>query len=224
MNNFYVYSLIDPKDLSVYYIGKSKIDRRIERHFYPCNLNKSKYKYNPHKVNLIKKRKESGFEVENYFTQIAKNLSENKANELEKFLIREIGKENLTNLTDGGEGKAGFSHSQKTKDKISESLLGRSRSKELKEKISKAQKGRNLPKEQKDKIRKTSLENRDGNYKLTEEKVSEIKWLLQNTDYYHTEICKVYNVSNHTIGDISRGNTWTNISPQKPSSKIINKI
>ena len=47
-------------------------------------------------------------------------LSHEEALELESELISAIGRDSLTNLTDGGDGISGFTHSEETKRKIGE--------------------------------------------------------------------------------------------------------
>lgn len=74
------------------------------------------------------------------------NLSEQDALELEKILIRKIGRISietgpLTNLTDGGDGLSGYKHSQKTKELISKYSSGRKHSLSTKQKISSSQTG-----------------------------------------------------------------------------------
>ena len=51
-------------------------------------------------------------------------LSEEEAYNLEMELISVIGKENLTNLTDGGDGTNGFKHREETKRKIGKANSG----------------------------------------------------------------------------------------------------
>ena len=52
--------------------------------------------------------------------------------------------------------------------------------------------------------------------KLTREAVSHIKWDLEETDKTHVELGEKYDVSSTTIGEISRGATWTEVSKEKP--------
>jgi hypothetical protein len=120
--------------------------------------------------------KSGGFLVEILFD----NISWEEACNKEKLLIeelgrRDLGKGNLVNLTDGGEG--GLNHSaearkkisethkgknkppmsEETKIKISESLKGKIVSEETKIKMSKAQKGKIMPNEAKEKLRSINL-------------------------------------------------------------------
>jgi hypothetical protein len=84
---YYVYKHVRLKDDSIFYIGKGKGDRL------DCSKNRNKY-WN----NIVKK--DGGFT-----SKIVKdNLTEEEAFDLEKKMISEIGIDNLTNMTDGGEG------------------------------------------------------------------------------------------------------------------------
>jgi len=87
MENFYVYKHIRLKDGSTFYIGKGSGDRLH------CAKNR-----NVHWNNIVKK--DAGFKAE----IIKESLSEQEAFALEISLIKEIGIDNLTNMTDGGEG------------------------------------------------------------------------------------------------------------------------
>ena len=96
---------------------------------------------------------------------LAENLSKENADNLEKWLIKEIGRRDkglgpLVNLTDGGEGAIGRKVSDKTKEKISNSRMGKYAgdknprfgihlSDETKKKISIAKQGYVFTKEQK---------------------------------------------------------------------------
>lgn len=55
---------------------------------------------------------------------VCSGMAEDDAFELERFLIAEIGRENLCNLTDGGEGVSGLKMTQKNKDRLSSLFKG----------------------------------------------------------------------------------------------------
>lgn len=90
---------------------------------------------------------------------IAKNLTSEKAVEIEKFWIKHHGLDRLTNISPGGDGVNGFEHSIETRRKISEIMKGRDKGKALsiehREKLRIAATGRIRTDEEKEKIRNT---------------------------------------------------------------------
>ena len=126
-NEYYVYVYLDPRKVGdfkygefefgfePFYVGKGK-EYRYKRHLSESQLNDKS-----HKSNLIKKLINLG---EYPDILIVKNyLSENEALELEKELIRIIGRYDektgpLTNKTEGGDGISGYKWSEEQKDKI----------------------------------------------------------------------------------------------------------
>lgn len=89
---------------------------------------------------------------------LSKNLSEERAKNLEKDLIRHYKDLGISyNITDGGEGTYGWNPSEITKSKMSNSLKGRVITKEHRAKISKTLKGRKVPREHIERLRQISL-------------------------------------------------------------------
>lgn len=90
MNNFYIYFHINPSSKKVFYIGKGKGRRAWEKsgRSYYWNNYVNKYGYEIHIIN--------------------DNLSEKRAFDWEKLYISMFGRDNLVNLTDGGEGTSGM--------------------------------------------------------------------------------------------------------------------
>lgn len=167
MNKFYVYVLLDPRKpgkfeysdfcflYEPFYIGKGS-GRRINRHL--CD-DKKELSRNFFKTNIINKiNKELGLKP--FILKLKINLTEKEAFDLEKKLIQEIGRRDkklgtLTNLTNGGEGSSGYTHSEESKLKIGISskgripyIKGKKHTEETKNKISKSNKGKNLTIEQ----------------------------------------------------------------------------
>lgn len=101
-NIFYVYFHYRKDDGKIFYVGKGFKNR------YKSTANRNKYWHN-----TVNKH--------GYYSNIVQdNLSESDAFELEVFCIKEIGKENLCNITDGGDGVCGITRivTQETKDKL----------------------------------------------------------------------------------------------------------
>ncbi len=79
-----------------------------------------------------------------YVDVLATDLSVEDAEELEMFLIEEIGLDNLTNITIGGQkGRLGDTKTKEEREKISKSRMGMKFSQEQKDKISQSKKGQN---------------------------------------------------------------------------------
>lgn len=132
MKKYYVYNLCSYG--VVFYIGKgmkTESYNRIEYHLNYWKHNKNKKLKN--KINKLK----GVFDIEIIF----ESENEQECLDLEIKLIEEIGKENLCNLTNGGEGTSGFNHSEKTKQKISIWRKGKKLNKDTCNKITKNKTG-----------------------------------------------------------------------------------
>lgn len=142
---FYVYVLLDTLkngkfnygdysfDNEPFYVGKGHGNRCTE-HFYKSKLDKNLFKNNK-----IKKLLELG--IKPLILKISNNIFEIDAFELEKKLIKIIGRRDLklgplTNLTDGGEGIVGLIRTKEHRQKLGLSNKGRKLSEEAKKKIS----------------------------------------------------------------------------------------
>lgn len=128
-NNFYVYVYFDPsRDFEAFYIGKGKDNRSH------CHLTRTDK--HPFTQRLQKMAREGIIPIiERY-----ERLSEKAAFDLERVLIKEIGRKDLgngtlLNLSEGGEGPSGQIQSIETRLKRSEAQ--RNRSPEEKAKTSK---------------------------------------------------------------------------------------
>jgi len=124
MNDYYVYSLIDPRTNSIFYIGKGK-GKRMFQHF----KEKTDVHSNTEKQSIIKEIINEGFEV--ISETIAENLSENAAFLLEKILIYRIGRKifdegSLTNIVPGGEWNKDKPYFIKESDLPSEEVINES--------------------------------------------------------------------------------------------------
>lgn len=137
---YYVYQLIDPRTDIVFYIGKGQ-KRRMYTHVNEVIRGRVP-NGNDRLGNKIKKI--INFELKVKYKKVLITDDEQEAYTTEKKLIKEIGLENLCNLTGGGEGGAptGKKHH----------FFGKSLSKEHKKKLSEAHKGKKLSEEHKEKI------------------------------------------------------------------------
>lgn len=124
MNNYYIYCHIRKDTRRPFYIGKGIFNRAFDKKM-----------RNKHWHNIVKKH---GYEV----VILVDNISEDKAFELERLFIKNIGLKNLCNMTTGGEGISGLRHSKETRQKMSESRKGKPKSEEHKRKIAKAKLGK----------------------------------------------------------------------------------
>lgn len=141
MNNFYTYFHTRNDTGEVFYVGKGKGKRAHQ-------TNRGRHWSAIHKKH--------GRTVHFAMT----GLSESDAFEHEKFLIacfKDIGC-SLVNQTDGGDGISGFKHSEKTRSRISTSLVGHTVLAETRNALSRSLKGRAIhTDESKAKISKAQL-------------------------------------------------------------------
>jgi len=129
MQNYYVYVHRKATNGSVFYVGKGKGDRAYWKH------SRSKY-WN----NIVAKH---GYTVE----IVQSGMQEWWAHEMEIELIAFYGRDNLCNLTDGGEGVSGLKMSEEAK--IKASIAHSNPSPEVRARMSRGQKGRKMSEETK---------------------------------------------------------------------------
>lgn len=153
--NYYVYTYLDPRKPGRYsyktmsflyepiYIGKGK-DKRYLAHL--RFLHKKGKGYNPYFKNKLQRiMSKYSKDIKKYILILNNNLKEQEAFDVEKELIREIGRKDLklgplVNLTDGGDGISGVVVSTETREKMSKNhanvigdknpMFGKSRSHE----------------------------------------------------------------------------------------------
>jgi len=137
---YYVYQLIDPRTNDIFYIGKGQ-EKRMYQHVDAVKRNKIPNGSNTKLGNKIKKILILGLKIK--YKKVFITEIEQEAYDKEKQLIKEIGLENLCNLTYGGEGGGmlGKTISEKQKKQISNVHKGKILSDETKKKISDAQQG-----------------------------------------------------------------------------------
>jgi hypothetical protein len=159
---FHVYALLNPLkpgsyqydeytfDFEPFYIGKGKNKRLYDHVFKAKNTKQQTFR-----LNLIRKILSSG----NYPLSLTlrTDLSESDAFQIEKYVIGVIGRRDkgfgpLTNLSDGGEGDAGWSSNRK--GKTYSEIYGNEKASIIKEKLSATQRKRITSKDTKEKISK----------------------------------------------------------------------
>lgn len=149
IKTFYVYSLIDPINNEIFYVGKGTGSRC------KCHLQKSSSKRRSLRTKRIFKIQSK--QLQPIINIIHKNLTEQKAFQYEKLYIKiygrkDIGTGTLCNHTDGGEGAVGMICSFETKQKIAKSNTGKKHNAETLEKLRVSHLGHIHTEEQKKRI------------------------------------------------------------------------
>lgn len=124
MNNQCVYTHVHPENKIVFYVGMGIIKRAYDFKNRNRFWKRTVLKFGAPEVNII-----------------AQNLEPEKAAELEKFLIKYFGLNNLTNISPGGDNITGFVHSDESRKRISLANKGKKRSLETRKRISEGRKG-----------------------------------------------------------------------------------
>lgn len=133
---YYVYALKRPNGIP-FYIGKGSNGRITDHEIEAITLSKVK-QHNSYKINVINKIKRNNQKI--IYDILLFTNNENLAFDKEIKLITQH-KNILTNLTNGGEGTAGYKHSEEMNIKRSNMLKGKRLSNETKAKIGIANKG-----------------------------------------------------------------------------------
>jgi len=146
-DKFYIYAYLDPRKPGIYKYGEYSFDH--EPFYIGKGSNDRIYSLDKRSIyfkNKVNKLLKLGYKKSNIAIKIKFNISENLSFELEKLLIKTIGRKDLMlgplmNFTDGGEGQS--NPSEETRLKMSKIHKGNNTSEETKQKISKALKGEN---------------------------------------------------------------------------------
>ena len=150
IDDFYVYIFLDTEKIGPYYfdnysfnyqpfyVGKGHKKRYLKHMIYA--FSKECQSYNTYFYRKIRKMTQN--QKIPLILKIKENLAQTEAFNLEKDLIKKIGRRDLNlgplcNLTDGGEGRSGSIISQEIRDKISKSEKGKKVSEITKEKLRK---------------------------------------------------------------------------------------
>lgn len=117
-NQSIIYKLIDPRDNTIKYIGKTRntLRKRVTDHMSDARRGQQN-----HRCNWIRSLLSQGMLP---IIDVVEIVSRDKEDEKEKFWISFYKRENLTNGTDGGEGTIGFIMTDEIREKLSTSHLG----------------------------------------------------------------------------------------------------
>jgi len=145
MKDFYVYQLIDPRNNTVFYVGKGQ-GNRMYQHEEIAKKGKSENRKLRNKIiKILLKRKNI------LYRKIFETDDEGKALLKEKEIIKKLGLENLCNVTEGGTGGDTYKNNPRLNEillQISNSLKGRICTEETKKNISKGNLGKRRTPEQ----------------------------------------------------------------------------
>jgi hypothetical protein len=133
---FFTYLLIDPRTNLPFYIGKGTKKRDLHHEW---KVLKGKAGNNPHLLNKIRKIKSLGFDI--LYEKWFESDDEWFCYWMEAYLIDYFGRENLCNLTDGGEGAnywKGKKRSEEDRAKFRKAHLGVKLSEQHADNIAKA--------------------------------------------------------------------------------------
>lgn len=206
-----IYALIDPRDNSVRYVGKTHrtAHRRLRRHLAECYLKADTYK-----DRWIRSLLKENLEPEIIVLQTC--ASAELLNEAERGHIARLRAEGarLTNLTPGGDG-LGAKHTEESKDKIRRALTGKPKSEQHRLHSALAQRGRKASDATRAKLsaarRGRHPEPRYGadnnKTKLTAEEVHEIRAALGCVS--QRELGRRYGVSHTAIRYVQIGRNWS---------------
>jgi group I intron endonuclease len=224
---FCVYKIRNIKNNKLY-IGKTEnIDERWTKHISDMRTNRgyvfhsaiNKYGVNNFEIFIIEEFEQEEKALKREIFWIA----------YYKTNIRKYGNNFGYNMTDGGEGISGYSHTASAKQKMSDATKGKPKSEDHKKQLSIAHSGKILSQETKDKIgisssgrrhtdetkQKVSLAKlgeKNPQSILNERKVRKIKILLIDNIMSSSEIAKKYKVAPRTIRDIKNNKTWKHIT------------
>lgn len=202
--NFYVYCHIRPDTNKIFYIGKGQNKRAWKT-----------YGRNRHWKNVV--NKSGGFITK----LLIENITEPSAFVFEKIFIRLIGRENLCNLTDGGEGPSGWKATEEYCLKMSLDRTGKKLSDGHRSKISQGRKGMKFSKTHRFNISKSKIDKKLSNQHIQKISKSKIGKFPKRRPVYQFDIEGKLIKKYFSISDASR---QTNVKHQNISSAIRGKI
>ena len=198
--NFYIYIYLDPRKSGDYEYGDLRFTHEP---FYVGKGSNKRYRPEGHTNSEWLYRKVRKIGAQNTIIEMPFfDAHESVIMEYEKRLITEIGRQDLgegplVNLTDGGGGSSGRVPSQKTRDRISKSLIGRETTEEHRKNLSRANKGKKLTEECKKKISQ-SLVGRKQTEEVIQKRVVAFRKYYKTHDGYWKGTEGVFKGCSHT--------------------------
>lgn len=194
---FYIYKISNKINGKIY-IGKTNnISKRFTNH-----ISRSKTLKTTQPIHFaIAKHGKNNFS----FEIIETCKSEEESTDREMFWIRELKSKEKQfgyNITDGGEGTIGFSHTDQAKKKISEANSG----------VNNYLYGQHMPKATRDKISQSNALTKINNSKLSTNDVIAIKKFIAEGKLKGIEIAKMFNTTPVIISKIKHNNLWSHIN------------
>ena len=203
-----IYSLIDPRDGAIHYIGKTVREPkdRLADHLYRCD-------HTPRSC-WIQELKQLDLHPVCHTLEVVHE--DDDWQERERWWISwgKICKWPLTNIKDGGEGGLpGHVVSEETRRKISTKNKGRIKSEKTLRRMSKAQKGKTLsPEARKNMYQASAHGEASHKSKLVGRDVKEIRELYRQGTDSLSALANKYGVHISTIQRAATGETWKHIS------------
>lgn len=202
---FYVYKIMN-KTSGKSYVGKAAdVIKRLRNHLKIARLGKAKYPRKFHAIHaaIVK------YGIDNFVFDIIETFgTEEESFTAEKEIIQWMKENKLPtyNLSDGGEGNAGWHHTPEARSKMSKARKGKKFSEEHKEALSKAQSGSLHSQYGKHQ----TIEWKEAKGKLTAKQVKEIRNLLVRKVRQKT-IAEFYLVSPSLISQIKCQRIWPEV-------------
>jgi hypothetical protein len=225
-STFYIYALIDPRNDLPIYVGKGSNGRMYDH--WEFMLRAKDPGGNPYL-----RRKLTNIFIDGYSKPIYhilfRSTDERLCFWIERFWIAVIGRNNLCNMTHGGDtgpDRSGIERPQHIRDKISKALMGhpgamlnRKHTPEACIKIGNTHRGRKRSQQTKDNLRASHLGKvsvplgeKNPNSKLTDEKVRTIR----ASTLPYSVLGKQYGVTISVIHEVKTFKTWKHVtSPDK---------
>lgn len=171
-----IYCYIDKNNNEIVYIGKDSNIHKKHRH----HAHISPYNYNSQQFNRVLQNNPSRYEYKVLWS--ISNCTNNHLNQMEIYYIKKYNPK--FNFTKGGEGISGFKHSQKSREKMSETHKG----------LAPWNKGKTLSKEHRKKISQnhynmSGINNPNYGKTLSKETKMKISKAKNTTGFY--KVCKM---------------------------------